>query len=33
MAEERRKYSEDADLIFEELRKLIGQSGFQIDIV
>lgn len=33
MAEETRKYSEDADLIFEKLRKLIGQSGFQIDKV
>lgn len=31
MSEETRKYSEDADVIFERLKKLSGKAGFQID--
>lgn len=33
MFEETRKYSEDADVIFEKLKKLIRKSGFQMDKV
>lgn len=33
MSEEKRKYSEDADVIFEKLKELIGKSGFQMDKV
>ena len=31
MSEETRKYSEDADVIFEKLKKLSRKSGFHID--
>ena len=31
MSEEARKYSEDADVIFEKLKKLGRKAGFQID--
>jgi len=31
MSEETRKYSEDADVIFEKLKKLSRKAGFQID--
>ena len=31
MSEETRKYSEDADVIFEKLKKLSRRAGFQID--
>jgi len=33
MSEETRKYSEDADVIFEKLKKLVREAGFQIDKV
>ena len=31
MSEEARKYSEDADIIFEKLKKLSREAGFQTD--
>jgi len=31
MSEEKRKYSEDADVIYDKLKKLVRKAGFQID--
>jgi hypothetical protein len=33
MSEETRKYSVDADIIFEKLKKAVEKAGFQIDRV